>query len=171
MKNALAYVKTTWHDGDVITAEKLNKIETGVHAAAVMPSVSASDNGKVWGVANGAFGLLAAPAEPLLLTATAGDGGAYTFDVTPEALAAAVAAKRQVAVYVAVDAGLSAPVPAMIPLRQVIGTEYRFVGITSLSTTGNGASIAQLTVSPANGALVGALATGTIGVTLDTSGD
>lgn len=29
----MSYVKTTWKDGDVITAEKLNKIENGIEAA------------------------------------------------------------------------------------------------------------------------------------------
>lgn len=29
----MAYQKTTWNDGDVITAEKINNIESGVEAA------------------------------------------------------------------------------------------------------------------------------------------
>lgn len=29
----MAYTKTTWNDGDVITKEKMNNLETGVEAA------------------------------------------------------------------------------------------------------------------------------------------
>lgn len=46
----MAYVKTTWQTGDVITAEKLNNIEDGVEANAdafVAPEVTAADQGKV----------------------------------------------------------------------------------------------------------------------------
>ena len=45
----MAYTPTEWATGDVITAEKLNKVEEGLAAASVdeLPSVSDVDEGKV----------------------------------------------------------------------------------------------------------------------------
>lgn len=45
----MAYNKTTWETGDVITAEKLNNAEEGIAAASIaeLPSVEAADQGKV----------------------------------------------------------------------------------------------------------------------------
>lgn len=54
----MAYEKQTWTTGEVITQEKLNHIENGIEGAYELPSVSASDNGKVLGVENGQFGLV-----------------------------------------------------------------------------------------------------------------
>lgn len=57
----MAYSKTNWKDGDVITAEKLNKLENGVKAADVLPAVTAADNGKLAGVSAGAWAAVTAP--------------------------------------------------------------------------------------------------------------
>ena len=48
----MAYSKTTWETGDVITAELLNHAEDGIAAASVaeLPSVSGADEGKVLSV-------------------------------------------------------------------------------------------------------------------------
>lgn len=42
----MAYTPTTWNNGDVITAEKLNKLEKGVQNEQVGPAGSAGADGK-----------------------------------------------------------------------------------------------------------------------------
>ena len=49
----MAYVKNTWATGDVVTAAKLNNMENGIEAAAVLPSVSVANAGEVLGVTSG----------------------------------------------------------------------------------------------------------------------
>ena len=51
----MAYDKTNWQTGDVVTAEKLNKLEDGVANASSLPSVTATDNGDVLTVVEGAW--------------------------------------------------------------------------------------------------------------------
>jgi hypothetical protein len=41
----MAYEKTTWNDGDLITAEKLNKLEDGVLNEQVGPQGPKGDTG------------------------------------------------------------------------------------------------------------------------------
>lgn len=53
----MAYEPKTWECGDVVTADALNNIEQGI-ADAQLPSVTASDNGKVLGVDGGEYKLV-----------------------------------------------------------------------------------------------------------------
>lgn len=58
----MSYDKTIWENGDVITSEKLNKIEQGIEDGnAQLPNTGNSDNGKVLGVANGMWGKTSLP--------------------------------------------------------------------------------------------------------------
>lgn len=49
----MAYVKNVWATGDVVTAAKLNNMEDGIEAAAVLPTVSEVNAGEVLGVTIG----------------------------------------------------------------------------------------------------------------------
>ena len=69
----MSYTKQTWASGDVVTAEKLNHIESGIESAAELPAVSAADNGDVLTVVEGVWGK-AAP--------SGGGGGGGAFYVT-----------------------------------------------------------------------------------------
>jgi len=51
----MAYIPTNWQTGDVVTAEKLNKLENGVENAIELPSVTAEDDGDVLTVVSGAW--------------------------------------------------------------------------------------------------------------------
>lgn len=53
----MSYVKQTWITDEIITAEKLNHMESGIEAAASaeLPAVTASDNGKILRVVNGSW--------------------------------------------------------------------------------------------------------------------
>lgn len=74
----MAYTPTTWTDGDLITAEKLNKLEAGVQNEQVGPQGPAGADGK-----NGAQGPAGADGKSvkaISLTTTAGavTGGTCT---------------------------------------------------------------------------------------------
>ena len=68
----MSYEKTTWQTGDVVTAEKLNKLEDGVQNATELPSVTAEDDGDVLTVVEGEW----AKATP------SGGGGSLAIGVT-----------------------------------------------------------------------------------------
>lgn len=51
--NKMAYSPTEWQTGDIISAEKLNKLENGV--ANTLPTVTSDDNGDVLTVVEGAW--------------------------------------------------------------------------------------------------------------------
>lgn len=53
----MAYTPTVWAAGDVVTSAKLNKMEQGIQGASeqLLPTVSPADNGKLLGVAEGAW--------------------------------------------------------------------------------------------------------------------
>lgn len=59
----MTYEKTTWVDGDIITAEKLNHIEDGIansgseSGGASLPKVNSNDNNKVLKVVDGAWNI------------------------------------------------------------------------------------------------------------------
>lgn len=52
----MAYEKTLWKTGDVVTEEKMNKIEQGIKSME-LPTITASDNGKALVVENGTWAL------------------------------------------------------------------------------------------------------------------
>jgi hypothetical protein len=66
----MAYTPTTWNDGDLITAEKLNKLEQGVQNEQVGPQGPKGDPG-----AAGAAGADGKSVKAIALTTT---GGAVT---------------------------------------------------------------------------------------------
>lgn len=48
LRDTAPYSPTTWAAGDLITAAKLNNVETGIQEAlALLPDYDAEDNGKV----------------------------------------------------------------------------------------------------------------------------
>ena len=84
----MAYTPTTWTDGDLITAEKLNKLEAGVQNEQVGPQGPKGDTGaqgpKGADGKNGAQGPAGADGKSvkaIALTTTAGavTGGTVTF--------------------------------------------------------------------------------------------
>ena len=88
----MAYSKTTWETGDVITAELLNHAEDGIAAAsaAELPEVSAADQGKVLTVDS--FGdWVAAMALPLIINAAWSD---YSVSTDPDDIISAIEAGR-----------------------------------------------------------------------------
>ena len=72
----MAYTPTTWTDGDLITAEKLNKLEAGVQNEQVGPQGPKGDTG-----AQGPAGADGKSVKAIALTTTAGavTGGTVTF--------------------------------------------------------------------------------------------
>ena len=44
----MAYTKTTWNDGDVITKEKMNNLETGVETANNGIPLNATKSKAIW---------------------------------------------------------------------------------------------------------------------------
>lgn len=66
----MAYTPTTWSDGDLITAEKLNKLESGVQNEQVGPQGPKGETG-----AAGAAGADGKSVKAIALTTT---GGAVT---------------------------------------------------------------------------------------------
>lgn len=50
----MSYEPTVWQSGDIVTAEKLNKIENGIVSGG-LPSVTSTDNGDVLTVVEGAW--------------------------------------------------------------------------------------------------------------------
>lgn len=49
----MAYTTTNWQRGDLITAAKLNKLETAVAGISLLPAVTDADNGGYLTVVNG----------------------------------------------------------------------------------------------------------------------
>ena len=72
----MSYIPTNWAAGDIVTAEKLNKIENGIVSGG-LPSVTSTDNGDVLTVVEGAW----AKATP-----TGGGGGVLVVHETNGAL-------------------------------------------------------------------------------------
>ena len=74
----MAYTPTTWTDGDLITAEKLNKLEQGVQNEQVGPQGPAGADGKDG--AQGPSGADGKSVKAIALTTTAGavTGGTCT---------------------------------------------------------------------------------------------
>ena len=96
----MAYTPTTWTDGDLITAEKLNKLEAGVQNEQVGPQGPKGDTGaqgpkgdkgdtgaKGPQGAAGAQGPAGKGVKSIALTTTGGvvTGGTVTFDDTSTA--------------------------------------------------------------------------------------
>lgn len=52
----MAYTKTLWKTGDIVTEEKMNKIEQGIESME-LPTVTSEDDGKTLVVENGAWAL------------------------------------------------------------------------------------------------------------------
>lgn len=75
----MAYTPTTWTDGDLITAEKLNKLEAGVQNEQVGPQGPAGPKGDTG--AQGPAGADGKSVKAIALTTTAGavTGGTVTF--------------------------------------------------------------------------------------------
>lgn len=69
----MAYVKTTWATGDVITAEKLNNMEDGIEAAQ-LPSVTEDDIGSVLTVVTSYTDYDIAPEQTVTLTSEDASG-------------------------------------------------------------------------------------------------
>lgn len=82
----MSYTKQNWKTKDVITADKLNHMEDGIEDANVsgLPDVTASDNGKVLGVTNGAWGKMSVPTQEAELPRES--GGLYNGSELPERL-------------------------------------------------------------------------------------
>lgn len=69
----MSYTPTVWQSGDVVTSEKLNKLENGVENADAnaLPAVTTDDNGDVLAVVSGAW----AKSSNALPPVNNGDGG------------------------------------------------------------------------------------------------
>ena len=81
----MAYIPTEWKAGDIVTSEKLNKLENGVEAVSEseLPVVTASDNGNVLTVVEGAW----AKASPIggsgiLVIGMTEESNVFTLDKT-----------------------------------------------------------------------------------------
>lgn len=73
----MAYTKTLWKTGDVVTQEKMNKIEQGIKSME-LPTVTTNDNGKSLVVENGTWALGNAS------DSTVNGGGVFTIPITLE---------------------------------------------------------------------------------------
>lgn len=96
----MSYTPTTWATGDTVTAEKLNNMESGISAAAILPSVGASDKNKFLHT-NSSTGALewsgvSGGAEDFIITCTptSADMSGTTDKTAQEALAAYQAGKN-----------------------------------------------------------------------------
>lgn len=76
----MAYTPTTWNDGDLITADLLNKLEQGVQNEQVGPKGPKGDTGAKG--ETGAKGPAGKGVKSIALTITGGavTGGTVTFD-------------------------------------------------------------------------------------------
>lgn len=77
----MSYEKTSWQTGDTVTAEKLNKLEDGVEAAGILPTVTTDDNGHILTVVEGEWASAApvTPSSPIIFF-DAEDIGNYTYN-------------------------------------------------------------------------------------------
>ena len=96
----MSYTPTVWASGDIVTSQKLNKLENGVQAASEseLPSVTAEDNGKVLGVTNGAWGKINVPSSGALIVNETGSEGEFSLDKTFAEMESAVLSGKTIIV-------------------------------------------------------------------------
>lgn len=96
----MSYTPTEWASGDIVTSQKLNKLENGVQAASEseLPSVTAEDNGKVLGVTNGAWGKINVPSSGALIVNETGSEGEFSLDKTFAEMESAVLSGKTIIV-------------------------------------------------------------------------
>lgn len=80
----MAYTKTSWQTGDIVTSEKLNHAEDGIEAANqnTLPAVTSDDNGDVLTVVEGAWAKAAPSMGLFIVTADVDQEDNITLDKT-----------------------------------------------------------------------------------------
>lgn len=79
----MAYTPTTWNTGDLITAEKLNKLEQGVQNEQVGPAGAKGETGATGPAGPAGAAGAAAGFGTITVTVDSGTSGSPTCEVTP----------------------------------------------------------------------------------------
>ena len=87
----MAYTKTSWQTGDIVTSEKLNHAEDGIEAANqnTLPAVTSDDNDDVLTVVEGAWAKSTPRAGLFIVTADVDENDDITLDKTLAQITAA----------------------------------------------------------------------------------